>query len=94
MKLYIIGNGFDIAHGLKSYWDFRSHLEKYAEDFLIELKKLYGFWLYDPDEYHVPKKKQRFALEERNGALYDELWKTFKEQLGPPHGKGCTRFVS
>ena len=39
MKLYIIGNGFDQAHDLKtSYWDFRCYLERYAEDFLIEFE--------------------------------------------------------
>lgn len=85
MKLYIIGNGFDRAHDLKtSYWDFRTYLKRYAEDFLIELEKSYGYWPYDPDEYHVPKEKQRSALREHDDVLYDELWKTFEEQLGHP----------
>ena len=36
--LFVIGNGFDRAHGLKtSYWDFRKYLEKYAEDFLVQM---------------------------------------------------------
>lgn len=42
-KLFIIGNGFDKAHGLKtSYWDFRNYLEKYAEGFLIRLENMYN----------------------------------------------------
>ena len=41
--LYIIGNGFDRAHGLKtSYCDFRNYLEKYAEDFLVQLENMYS----------------------------------------------------
>lgn len=41
--LFVIGNGFDRAHGLKtSYWDFRKYLEKYAEDFLVQMEKMYS----------------------------------------------------
>lgn len=41
--LYIIGNGFDRGHELKtSYWNFREYLEKYAEDFLVQLERMYG----------------------------------------------------
>ena len=37
-KLYVIGNGFDRGHGLKtSYWNFREYLEKYEEDFLVQM---------------------------------------------------------
>ena len=33
MKLYIVGNGFDLNHGRKtSYWDYRNYLsEKYPD---------------------------------------------------------------
>lgn len=35
MKLYIIGNGFDIAHKLPTqYWDFRTYIEYTDYDFL------------------------------------------------------------
>ena len=41
--LFVIGNGFDRAHGLKtSYWDFRKYLEKYAEYFLVQMEKMYS----------------------------------------------------
>ena len=43
MKLYIIGNGFDREHGLKtSYIHFRNYLEKYAEDFLTAMEHMYN----------------------------------------------------
>ncbi len=85
MKLYIIGNGFDMAHNLKtSYWDFRCYLERYAEEFLIELEKLYGYYPYDPAEYHVPKNKQNEALKQHEDALYNTLWQSFESSLGNP----------
>ena len=41
--LFIIGNGFDKAHGLKtSYWDFRNYLEKHAEEFLVQMENMYS----------------------------------------------------
>ena len=43
LKLYILGNGFDIAHSLKtSYWNFRCFLESVDEKFLEEFESLYG----------------------------------------------------
>lgn len=42
MDLFIIGNGFDIAHGLPTKYDnFREYLDQEYWDFLIELEKLY-----------------------------------------------------
>lgn len=39
MKLIVIGNGFDLAHQLKtSYSDFRSYLEEQHPDFLISFE--------------------------------------------------------
>lgn len=85
MKLYIIGNGFDRAHDLKtSYWDFRCYLARYAEEFLTELEKIYSFYPFDPNEFHVPASKQKDAIEHHNNALYDELWKNFEYELGQP----------
>lgn len=44
MKLFVIGNGFDLAHGLKTkYEDFREYLEEYGEKFLYDLEGMYGF---------------------------------------------------
>lgn len=40
--LYIIGNGFDLAHGLStSYWKFREYLEREHQEFLYEFEHLY-----------------------------------------------------
>jgi len=42
-KLYIIGNGFDIQHGMKSrYWDFKEYLDDKKEVDLID--KLEGYF--------------------------------------------------
>lgn len=42
MKLYIIGNGFDIAHGLPSkYSDFYAYLTQNREDVLEEMEQYY-----------------------------------------------------
>ena len=41
--LFVIGIGFDRGLGLKtSYWDFSKNLEKYAEDFLVQMENLYS----------------------------------------------------
>ena len=42
-KLYIIGNGFDLHHGLKtSYDDFRENQAKKSPDLWKLLKIIYG----------------------------------------------------
>ena len=85
MKLYIIGNGFDIAHEIKtSYWNFRCYMERYAEDFLLEFEKLYGFYPFDPDDYHITQKMQKKVIKLREESLYHELWKSFELGLGQP----------
>ncbi len=42
MKLYILGNGFDVAHGLKtSYRNFRCYLQKLHPSLLLKLGEFY-----------------------------------------------------
>lgn len=42
MKLYIIGNGFDLGHDLPtSYWDFRNYLDNLYPDFLRAFEEHY-----------------------------------------------------
>ena len=67
-NLYIIGNGFDLAHELKtSYADFRCYLEKYQEQFLIKLEKMYDFYPLDVyDYYQVGNREKKFFERERN----------------------------
>jgi len=45
MKLFIIGNGFDRGHNLKTgYWDFRAFLEKCYPDFLYSFESNYNIY--------------------------------------------------
>lgn len=65
MKLFIIGNGFDVAHGLPTkYKDFREYLEEADWSFLTALEAPYGF---------VPESRRDFVEE--------LLWKDFEKNL-------------
>ncbi|EJR11811.1 bacteriophage abortive infection AbiH family protein [Bacillus cereus] len=45
MDLYIVGNGFDLGHGLRTrYWNFRCYLEEYQGDFLRDFEEKYYLW--------------------------------------------------
>ena len=51
MKLFIIGNGFDIGHSLPTrYWDFRTYLENRYPDFLYAFEERYYLYPKMPDE--------------------------------------------
>lgn len=46
MNLFIIGNGFDLAHGLEtSYWNFRQYLKDIDWSYLQSLEEMYGFYI-------------------------------------------------
>lgn len=65
MNLFVIGNGFDRAHGLNtSYVEFRHYLEEVDWEFLICLERIYNF---------VPE-SNRERVEEY-------LWKEFEINL-------------
>jgi len=65
MKLFIIGNGFDRAHGLNtSYVDFRHYLEENDRGYLKCLEQMYNF---------VPESKREIVEE--------YLWKEFEKNL-------------
>ena len=50
-SLYIIGNGFDIAHGIPTtYWRFREYLEKVNLEFLLTFEQLYDIEPLDDTE--------------------------------------------
>lgn len=58
-SLYIIGNGFDRAHGLKtSYWDFRTYLEENHWEFLLAFEKLYDFEPFDEADPYTAKMRR------------------------------------
>ena len=45
IKLFIIGNGFDRAHGLPtSYWDFRTYLDNRRPEFLCDFEAHYDIY--------------------------------------------------
>lgn len=61
MKLYIIGNGFDLGHGLStSYWDFRTYIDNRYPEFLRAFEEHY---------YIYPGMKK----EEKSKLLWNEL---------------------
>ncbi|WP_315121291.1 bacteriophage abortive infection AbiH family protein [uncultured Clostridium sp.] len=65
MNLFVIGNGFDRAHGLKtSYIDFRNYLEDKDWEYLTCLEKMYNFL---PDS--------------RREMVEEYLWKEFEKNL-------------
>lgn len=81
-NLYIIGNGFDIAHDLDtSYWAFRSYLEKNHLDFLLAFERMYGIEQLDPSEYGYTVEAQ----EQWDDKVYDTLWSEFEKFMGFPN---------
>lgn len=82
--LYIIGNGFDRAHGLEtSYWDFRTYLKDNAEEFLENLEHIYGFYPIN-DDHLFSASALEAANKARDALLYNKLWETFEYGLGHP----------
>lgn len=70
MKLYIIGNGFDRAHGLPTqYWDFRSFLEDIDPSFLYLFESHYNIY---PNSSEAHKKNLLWNEFETNLANIDE----------------------
>lgn len=70
MKLYIIGNGFDIAHKLPTkYWDFRTYLEHIDYDFLQAFERYYYIY---PNMSDDTKKELLWNELETNLANIDE----------------------
>lgn len=65
MNLFIIGNGFDLAHGLKTkYEHFRDYLEEIDGFFLGSLEEMYGYSIGSSSEL-----------------IKDYLWKDFEGNL-------------
>lgn len=70
MKLFIIGNGFDIGHGLPTqYWDFRTYLENVYPDFLYAFEEHYYIY---PRMADAEKAKLLWNELETNLANIDE----------------------
>ena len=70
MKLFIIGNGFDIGHGLPTgYWDFRTFLDLVHPEFLRSFEEHYDIY---PGMNAEAKKKTLWSRFESNLANIDE----------------------
>lgn len=79
--LYVIGNGFDRAHGLPTaYWDFRSFLDKYHPDFLYQFENLYNIRSIDESDPRISKE----AIEKYYTSINNVLWKEFEYKMGLP----------
>lgn len=80
-NLLIVGNGFDLAHGLKTtYWDFREYLEENHIEFLIAFEKMYNFYPFDFEDPYVGTDAQQ-KWEKK---LKNMLWESFEESIGNP----------
>ena len=76
--LYIIGNGFDISHGLPtSYWDFRMFLEEHDLDFLLRLEEMFGIASIDFGD-------PRANVEAWEAKIKEILWGSLEEKLAYP----------
>ena len=81
-NLYIIGNGFDIAHDLDtSYWAFRTYLENNHLDFLLAFEQMYNIQQLDPSEYGYTIEAQK----RWDNRVYDTLWSSFEKFMGFPN---------
>lgn len=81
-KLYIIGNGFDIAHGLDtSYWNFREYLDNTYPEFLESFEWLYNIGRIDFSDPRVPATARKQWEETVN----HELWSEFEDKMGQPN---------
>lgn len=81
-NLYVIGNGFDIAHNLDtSYWAFRTYLENNHWDFLIAFEQMYNIQRLDTSEYGYTIEAQK----RWEDSVYDTLWSSLERFMGFPN---------
>lgn len=70
MKLFIIGNGFDLGHNMKTkYWNFREYLSNMYPDFLEEFEKHYRIF---PSDSQKDKEEILWNSFETNLANIDD----------------------
>lgn len=79
--LYIIGNGFDIAHGLDTkYWKFREFLEEHHTEFLYQFENLYNIQPIDESDPRI----SQAAVERWKKSVDNSLWSVFEDKMGNP----------
>ena len=80
-NLYIIGNGFDLAHGIDTrYWGFRTFLEENHWEFLQQFENLYGIQPLDESEYGYSEEAQG----RWNTRVNKALWSEFERSMATP----------
>lgn len=81
-KLYVIGNGFDMAHGLEtSYWGLRRYIEEQDYEFIRFFEDLYNIQpLDDTEPWYTEKAQERW-----NKSVNHNLWSTFEDKMGKPN---------
>lgn len=82
-SLYIVGNGFDLAHGLPTHWrDFRMYLEATQPYFLKGFEALYDIQALDDTEPWYTKKAQ---AQWDKSVRSHRLWSEFEQGIGDPN---------
>lgn len=83
--LYILGNGFDLAHGIETrYADFRKYLEENHESFLKIFEGMYFIQRLDDTEPWYTEEAQK----KWNESVLEDLWWSFEEKIGHPDVEG------
>ena len=81
-KLYMFGNGFDIAHGIHTpYSAFRKFLQREHETFLTRFEEIYSIYPLDNTEPWFSEEAQK----RWDKSILIDLWKTFEEDIGHPN---------
>ena len=87
--LYIVGNGFDMAHGLDTrYWKFREYLEDKYPDFLYQFENLYNIQAIDDSDPRIKPED----IERWKKSVDNALWSTFEDKMGKPDIEGMMEF--
>ena len=88
--LYLFGNGFDIAHGVKTpYSAFRDYLEEHHETFLRRFEEMYHILpLDDTEPWYTEEAQQKW-----NKRVYKALWENFEADIGNPDTDGMYDFA-
>ena len=88
--LYLLGNGFDIAHGIKTpYSAFRDFLTKNHESFLTKFESMYHIQpLDDTEPWYTEEAEKRW-----NEKVTENLWRDFEERIGHPDVEGMYDFA-
>ena len=80
--LYIIGNGFDMAHGLNTnYWGLREYIEERDPEFLSFFEYRYNIQpLDDSEPWYTEEAQERW-----NKSVNYNLWSVFEHHIGNPN---------